>query len=85
MENQVYEIKLEEVKNISNDDLKVIFSEICQWNTRGVLPENGLMLTVHNKIIEKILESKVMNRYYNLKELEQQLLFEIGNRFCNMS
>jgi len=80
MEKQIYEIKLEEVKNIHNDDLKVIFSEICQWNTRGVLPENGLMLKVHNKI----LESGAMNRYYNLKELEQQLLFEIGNRFCNI-
>ena len=81
MEKQIYEIKLEEVKNIPNDKLKVIFSEICQWNTRCVLPENGLMLKVHTKI----LESRAMNRYYNLKELEQQLLFEIGNRFCNMS
>ena len=81
MEKQIYEIKLEEVKSVPNDDLKVIFSEICQWNTKGVLPENCLMLKVHNKI----LESRAMNRYYNLKELEQQLLFEIGNRFCNMS
>jgi len=81
VKKQIYEIKLEEVKNIPNDDLKVIFSEICQWNIKGVLPENGLMLKVHNKI----LESRAMNRYYNLKELEKQLLFEIGNRFCNMS
>jgi len=69
---------MKELENMSNSDLKIAFKDIYQWNTKGVMPKDGIVLKMFDELEENLLKK---NYNYDLKDFTQDILFEIGKRF----
>lgn len=69
------------ISNISDENIKIMISELKNWNTKGVLVENGLVLKFRQTLNEELKIARAWTEI-NLVELDKLILWEVAERFC---
>jgi hypothetical protein len=67
------------VSSLTDNELRRAYSELKEWMNTGLLKQDGLVKQVHDKCEAQL------NMEIDLRTVENQILYEIADRFLNQS
>jgi len=70
--------------SISDEDIKIMIGELKNWNTKGVLINDGLVLKIKQTLNEELKRARTLTEV-NLVELDKLIFLEVAERFCRLN
>jgi len=70
--------------NVSNEDIKIMISELKHWHTKGVLVKDGLVLKFQQTLNGELEKTRTWTEVH-LDELNGLIIWEVAERFCKLN